>query len=953
MIVLLAHFSLLGLASWTAVSRITEHWIDRILAAFILAWANITTTALLLGLVAKLGEPVWFFRTSLLLGLATTMLMIRMQPLQESASSTGKHAPGKPLVILFVLTVAPLLVANVIIASAYTPSNWDSLTYHLPRVMYYLGQGTLGHFDTNNARQTFFPFNFNLLQLACLQYYTAPQVLNFLNVGSWMLGGLGVYRISRLCGCSPNGSLIAAWLALVSTQLLAQATATTNDLPLGVGLLCSVVFILRWVQTHRCHDALLAGVCLGLIVGTKLTVVFFAPAGAMIFTLLCVSRVRSSGLRTLWPNLFPWLVASAPAMLIGLPFAAINLVHTGHWMTGEFDYALNRPFNPWSALQTTQGYTLQLFLEPFGRFTFDPQFFQTYNEWAERTLFPRWNAGYAFSPLYLVPPDLNEDHVWFGFAGPLALVGALICLLRHARIAPAVASCGLLGLSWLGAHFLLYKWSLYNQRYFVPVILVMLPCVAFLWDRWLNGSAFSRILTRGLYFIVAVCSLWFAWHYVLKNTRRPLEPILQGYQPASGLPELPGRLAERLAAQSRVNIISDGANERIFLLMNQGGRQRFTSFRQIQPAAYNVISHWAFTRDHIFSNIAYPSSYKLLNFPNKPTAGIEAFGTIGHDVLAFDYFGLMPGASAHSSSESNQNVLVKVSYNAALGPDRFSHTQLEVVGLNPLDHAQVTIGIRLSNGTVDTLARFSKSGRQTVTIDTAFDLVTAEIRETNTHRILAKGEIPVTTRTDENAPVINDDSSALFRVNLISGVGKPVTSISGLAAVEGPYAQWQLPVFRWAKQPITRIAFTAPGTVGRIRLTLSVRTHVRAHARLGVYLNGRRIHETRLLESTVWYDEKIVVPIDSPDGVIEFRDESEETEPDWVAYLEQNPDVKTWLLSQKSPMEAGAKEHYELHGRSENRALPLRFKSVPPPAPPENLYFMFRTLRIEGLPSEP
>ena len=70
--------------------------------------------------------------------------------------------------------------------------------------------------------------------------------------------------------------------------------------------------------------------------------------------------------------------------------------------------------------------------------------------------------------------------------------------------------------------------------------------------------------------------------------------------------------------------------------------------------------------------------------------------------------------------------------------------------------------------------------------------------------------------------------------------------------------------------------------------------------------------------------------------------------PDWLAYLDQNPDVKAYVKASGQPLEEGARQHYQLKGKNEHRTLPMKSSAVPYVPPPESLYYVYRSLQVEG-----
>ena len=947
MLLFLAHAVLLLWIAHLSTRRLFHSLLDRVLALALLGWGNIVLTGLLLACLHRLGEPVWFFGTSVALACTTWLLLrqVRPEPASPAPLPGDEGKFSRVLLALFVLTLSPLVYASLRLGLAYEPNNYDSLTYHLPRMMFYLGQNSLAHFDTGNDRQIYFPFNYNLLQLFCLIYSAPLQCLNFLNLASWVTAGLAIYRLCRLSALSANSALIAVWLALTSTQVLAQANATTNDLPVGAGLLCTLVFAWRWRHSRQTRDALLAGLAAGLTAGSKLTVVFFGPSAGLIVLALAWQYWRHGEIRAFFQGVRAWLVPGLLACVMAAPFAVINLAEKGQWMNRTYDYTLNRPFSLACAAQTTGAYLFQLFLEPLQRFTVDSKITAQLNGWGKGTFFPNWNPDHAFSPFYLFPNDLTEDHVWFGLTGPFILLCAVFCLGRMRRVGAPVLWLALIGLGWFATYFLLNKWSLYNQRYFVPAILVMSPCAAAVFAA-ARTKPFAR---RGLHLLLTglmLCSLWLAGVYLFKNSRRPYAPLWAGQPPPPALPVLPPLMRERLAAQPRINIKATDGNERIFLLMTPGQNQRFTSFAQTDPNAYNVFSEWGHARKVAYRNIEQLSSYTTVEIPTKRSAGVEFLGTIGSGTDAQDYYGLVPSADLASPTAGNRNVLVILSY-ASREPNRYMHTRIQVAGLNPSDQARLIVGVEYEDQTSESLASFRGNGEVPASILKPFRRFTVRVEDQADGRTIGAINIPVLDREKPAEFETPHDPALIFGDELVAN--HPLTYIisEGLAIADGPYPQWELPLVRWAKAPVARLEIPAADDLVRLRLNFSLRLHTREHAGLYLVFNGRPVKHYRIDSATSWLDATIELEPAAGKNVLEFRNVAIGTEPDWMDYLERYPDVKDFVVSSNIPLAQGAQQHYESFGRKENRIVNRQMTPEPVPLA-EPLYFLFRRIYVEG-----
>ena len=960
MTLLLAHVFGLLFATGICVFRLYRHYIDRVLAIAVVSWANIVVTGLSLSVTHQLGEPLRFVRISMLLAFLTLLfsyLFMRREPKPSPQQQEITDEVNWLPVMAFALTILPLIVANLMIALAYPLNNYDSLTYHLPRVMFYLGQNSLEHFETRNIRQIFFPFNLSLLHLAVLQHgIVFEKLLTLLNIFLWLGAGAAIYRICRLVNYSVNASLAAAWLALTSTEILAQATSTTNDLSTAAALLMATVFMQKWIQSRRSSDALISGLALGLAFGTKLTTVFFIPPAVVIAGLL-VHRFRSSMIRHDGVRQARiWAIPLVFFVILTAPFAIYNIKATGHWMTDQFDFTLNKPFSFGVFWQTTKTYTLQFFLEPLQRFTFDLSVTETLNRLAETFLFPNWNPAYAFSTLYFFPPDLNEDHVWFGFAGAFVIVSALTCIQRERKALTIITGLAILGLGWLLFYFAMNKWSLYIQRYFVLPFLLMVPCVAYCFDKssaWRRPRSFSRITVIALF----VTAFWFSISYLMENTARPLLPLIFNSIPKPQIFAVPEELSAALSSQTHINMSLAGGNERIFPLMRVSAGKIFTSAFDIKKDAFNLISKWAFTKNAIYHDVAGVQaaieSHMLLPLLSKRTAGIEALGTIGVDVNEFAYFGLAPHSAQVAASSLNSNILMTLKYRRN-EPARFMDLRMQLLGLNPEDQLEATIHVDYPDGRKVYLGKVRDATELILPVKSSAIRLVIELHDLASGLLVAQGEMPfeylhLKSKTTDLA----DDPNNVFSLDFI---GKGTTSdnyVVSLEPHEGPYAQLSLPLFRWAKQQSVSIVSPAHDEMKHIRLTFSVRLQVRDNAELELLHNNKRVKLYHLTDKTAWLDDTIDIPSTPGENIIELRDTLADVRSDWSAYLSSNPDVLQWVKEQGLPLEMGAEQHFNRLGRKEGRVLPLKKMPGIKNVPPESHFFVFRKLQLVGRKESP
>jgi len=900
----LAHCLGLLWLSLGAARRFTHRTGDQLLAAALLAWGNIVVTSLLLAVVLRLGEHRWFFLLSLGLAGLTCLLALRLpaeSPLPPDEPS--ERGPAAWLQVAFVVTIVPAALASIAIAWTYEPNNPESLACHLPRAAYYLGQNSLAHFDAADLRQTHLPFNYDLLQLFGLVYGPPLQCLNLFNLVAWASAGIAVYRLCRLGAVGANISLITCWLVIVTPPVIAQATSATPELPAGVALLGALNFAWQWRQTGRIRYAILGALGMGLSAGSDSRVLLFGAAIGLLALGWGCRPARRGGML---PVLRAWIVPGLLAGVLALPFAVINVAQAG---------PEPRSF-PWLAVK-----------QPVG---------DAPDVWA------------GFLPLLRQssPPEpLNEDVAGFGFTGLLFLMGAIVGLVRHRQFAGPAAWCTWLGLGWIVIHLCPPWGPAPSPRDLIPALLLLSPAVAALLAAGRNGPRPAGLL---LVAVVALATGWSAGVYLLKNTSRPLIPLLNAAFAPPALPTLPLLMDHYLTKQSRINVDTDGVNERIFPFLAQRPQQRATSRHQPDPDAYNLFSRSTGSRTTAFVDLARRPAFTLIPIPSKRTAGVEFLATIGTGPDARDYFGLGPHSDRTAPIDSNRCLLVTL----YPSPTDATHTLIRLAGLNPADHARLAINLEYDDRRVAPLTVFDGDGDVTVSIPSPFRQLAFRVLDAASGGEIGATAISYQSRSAEPAepidPRLPTSSRSIFVTDLVLAKGAQAISVDGLLPVEGPFPQWDLPYLRWQREPVARIRIPAGAQLAHLQLSFSVRLHVRKKAALDVRFNGKLVQRYRIDHQSIWVDQTVELTPRPGENVLEFQDAPLNHEPDWLGYLDLYPDVKKHVAVNHLNPEEGARTHYELHGRPEGRTLPTIEK--PEPAP-DGYYFMYRNIRLEGFKS--
>lgn len=214
--------------------------------------ALVQTMLLMAGLTAFFTEILSAFNLITFWGIATCWILTAMvlglvykspakpNPVAESLSYNRRG-------IWILLTVfCPLIFLTFFVP----PNNYDSMSYHLPRIMHWIQYQNVSYYPTNIARQLYHnPLAEYLilhLQMLSGSDWFANAIQFGAMVGSLVLISLIVERF----GVDTNGQWLAVMLAFSIPMGLFQSTSTQNDYVAAFFLL-AVIYLLPLLQQQK------------------------------------------------------------------------------------------------------------------------------------------------------------------------------------------------------------------------------------------------------------------------------------------------------------------------------------------------------------------------------------------------------------------------------------------------------------------------------------------------------------------------------------------------------------------------------------------------------------------------------------------------------------------------------------------------------------------------------
>lgn len=191
----------------------------------------------------------------------------------------------------------------------YPPNNWDSLTYHMSRIMYWIGNESVDHFPTHILRHLYQPpfsefciLHFNLIQGN--DYFSNNLQLVFLLLSLFLINS-----ILKKLNVSVNNRLIILVLTISIPSVVLQASTTKNDIICGYFVLSTILYSINILTEQNFKNFLFLGMSIGLGMLTKGTFYIFAlPLILFILYVFLKSLIKDTKFNIIINGLFAVII---------------------------------------------------------------------------------------------------------------------------------------------------------------------------------------------------------------------------------------------------------------------------------------------------------------------------------------------------------------------------------------------------------------------------------------------------------------------------------------------------------------------------------------------------------------------------------------------------------------------------------------------------------------------
>jgi hypothetical protein len=234
----------------------------------------------------------------------------------------NKLAGGKISLALIGLLggIVFIFAAVGLIAAIAPPNNWDSMTYHLSRVVHWIQNQSLAHYPTYYPPQLFHPPGAGI---AILHFQILSGGDRFANLVQWFSAigsAIGVSLIAQQLGADRRGQVFAAVFCTTIPMGILQASSTQNDYVVCFWVVCFVYYILRELSADIYQSQpWKIGATLGIALFTKTTAYIFCLPFLIWWIISGIKRWRVK----VWQ----------PLLIIIVVAIALNLGH--YWRNWE------------------------------------------------------------------------------------------------------------------------------------------------------------------------------------------------------------------------------------------------------------------------------------------------------------------------------------------------------------------------------------------------------------------------------------------------------------------------------------------------------------------------------------------------------------------------------------------------------------------------------------------
>ena len=487
------------------------------LGGFVISSAIIVLEIELLSIFKSINTTSLFLVNMLILAVLVVAFFIYRPPL---------HNPYKNLLdlikMVFVRQWELIIFTEIILIGFFLFGivNWffwiqefDSITYHLPRILYWMQhQSLLPWEESILIHRVAFPINAELIELWVTIFWRTDQLIPFVPWVAGLTSILAVYGLSTQLRFSKQSSFFIS-LVFASIPVVAWQTKLilSHDINTCLYIIICLYFLYSWNNSNNFQELSIAGASFGLALGTKLTAFFILPGIGALFFIFLSKKYQKDELKT-------YIVAMTffgmPTLILGSYTYIQNLLYfnniLGDTSTGIISTYRTMEFsNTNNTLGITKCFILNTFRNTYYLFFAGKSQFQLslgnllsqiFSNTQIESNFCTGKIPFSFIPTYL-PIERS-----FGLQTPFFVLPGMLYAIHHSIKTRKyeVLTLVLLAISYLLFHSLTIIWQPVSRRFYITFLAIALPASIPLFEvltSWKFMKSFLVILSISVYMV--------------------------------------------------------------------------------------------------------------------------------------------------------------------------------------------------------------------------------------------------------------------------------------------------------------------------------------------------------------------------------------------------------------------------------------------------------------------
>jgi len=408
-------------------------------------------------------------------------------------------------ILLFCISIIILLVA--IIGIIAPPNNWDSMTYHMSRVVHWIQNKNVNYYPTNIPRQLNYPpwAEYAIMHLQILSHSD-----RFANLIQWlsMLGCIiATSQLSKIFGAKRKIQIATATITASIPMGILQGSSTQNDYVTAFWLICFIYFIHQIEANKHPTQPIMAGISLGLCFLSKGTGYIYALPFLIFFSF----RMLFKDKKNIYKMLLPLVSIS---LIINSGYYLRNIKLNDSLLPSSESTVMNKSYNAKFFLSNIIQNSATHLRTPFPQINkkIENSIYSLHSRIGIDLKSPSRPAG--IDPFHFPGHPFHEDHAGNLLHFLFIVLSSILLIISKKNTTDKKLFSYFLTLAIISLCFNhLIQWNLFQSRYHLPLFILCSPFVAIAIDKKLGAKPLNITLI-----ILIIASL----PWLLYNQSRPL-----------------------------------------------------------------------------------------------------------------------------------------------------------------------------------------------------------------------------------------------------------------------------------------------------------------------------------------------------------------------------------------------------------------------------------------------